>query len=965
TNLVDNGDGTITYTNEAGVAQTVDIAAIVVAFETTSTIVDNGDGTYTYTDEDGNTTTIDIPGNETVTNLVDNGDGTITYTNEAGVAQTVDIAAIVVAFETTSTIVDNGDGTYTYTDEDGNSTTFTGTDDQDLTGATLTGTMLTVDIENGASVTVDLAGLETTSTMVDNGDGTYTYTDEDGNSVTFTGTDDQTLSLTGTTLSIEDGNSVDLSVIGSDDQNLTGASVTGTTLQVDIEDGTPAMVDLAGAITDGETTTSMVQNDTNGVITYTDEDGGTSTADVTSTDAGNLLTTGTDGGSFFDQVAIAANETTSILTDNGDGTYTYTDEDGNSTTFTGTDDQDLTGATLTGTMLTVDIENGASVTVDLAGLETTSTMVDNGDGTYTYTDEDGNSVTFTGTDDQNLTLTGTTLSIEDGNSVDLAALSDSLVDNGDGTFTHTAVDGTAVTFDANTSTLTDNGDGTYTITNDDGSTITFTGTDDQTLSLTGTTLTIEDGNSVDLSAIGGTDDQNLTGASVTGTTLQVDIEDGTPAMVDLASAIVAGETTSRLVDNLDGTYTYTDEDGTATTFVGTDDQDLTGATLTGTMLTLDIENGASVTVDLAGLETTSTMVDNGDGTYTYTDEDGNSVTFTGTDDQTLSLTGTTLSIEDGNSVDLSVVQDGTGTDDQNLSLTGTILSIEDGNSVDLAGAIITGETTTSMVQNDTSGVVTYTDEDGATSTADVTSTDAGNILTTGTDGGSFIDQAVVQAIETDLVVTTDGTATGVTLSGTNDHTADITLLSTDANNALSTGADGGVYLDATATVVDKMVFSAEYAGAALDADGTDNLGFLTSDNAGSANNWMNYYHWSNTQTDGGTNDYDVILRFTLPNDFAAWETNAIQIDYAGTTDANFTANVYIETSAAAQATLGATTSTSTTDWQQVNISSAGLTIGAGDTGIIVLKMTATDVGTAGNSAIRLGDVTLNFTRTRY
>src|SRR5690606_4938469 len=55
----------------------------------------------------------------------------------------------------------------------------------------------------------------------------------------------------------------------------------------------------------------------------------------------------------------------------------------------------------------------------------------------------------------------------------ISANSDALVDNGDGTFTHTAVDGTVVTFDANTSTITDNGDGTYTVTNVDGTTVTI------------------------------------------------------------------------------------------------------------------------------------------------------------------------------------------------------------------------------------------------------------------------------------------------------------------------------------------------------------------------------------------------------------------------------------------------------------------------------------------------------------
>ncbi|MEZ4965134.1 MAG: hypothetical protein R2791_07825 [Saprospiraceae bacterium] len=54
------------------------------------------------------------------------------------------------------------------------------------------------------------------------------------------------------------------------------------------------------------------------------------------------------------------------------------------------------------------------------------------------------------------------------------------------------------------------------------------------------------------------------------------------------------------------------------------------------------------------------------------------------DDQTLSLSGTTLSIEDGNSVDLASIDTDTDTDDQTLNLSGTTLSIEDGNSVDLS-----------------------------------------------------------------------------------------------------------------------------------------------------------------------------------------------------------------------------------------------------------------------------------------
>ena len=69
--------------------------------------------------------------------------------------------------------------------------------------------------------------------------------------------------------------------------------------------------------------------------------------------------------------------------------------------------------------------------------------------------------------------------------------------------------------------------------------------------------------------------------------------------------------------------------------IGSDDQNLTGATLTGTSLQIDIENGNSATVDLSTLQ------------------DG-----TGTDNQDLTLTGNVLSLtNDGTTVDLSTIKD--------------------------------------------------------------------------------------------------------------------------------------------------------------------------------------------------------------------------------------------------------------------------------------------------------------------
>ena len=137
TNLVNNGDGTITYTNEDGTAQTIDLisndanndisvgtdgglylnVSSVTISETVTTLVDNGDGTFTYTNESGAATTFDSK----IATVVDNLDGSYTITDDFGTAVTIDTT------NTVTTLVDNGDGSFTYTSEDGTITTFTET----------------------------------------------------------------------------------------------------------------------------------------------------------------------------------------------------------------------------------------------------------------------------------------------------------------------------------------------------------------------------------------------------------------------------------------------------------------------------------------------------------------------------------------------------------------------------------------------------------------------------------------------------------------------------------------------------------------------------------------------------------------------------------------------------------------------------------------------------------------------
>lgn len=167
TTLVNNNNGTYTYTNESGVAVTFAIANAVV-----TTLTNNNDGTITYLNELGNPVIIDIVAiMAQYLDLVSSAelDGTIlkfkNLDNE--VIITVDLATLpyrispnagnkiqslsngLFASETVTTLVANDNGTFSYTNE--------------------VGTVVTIN-----------AGTQTITTLVNNNNGTYTYTNESG-----------------------------------------------------------------------------------------------------------------------------------------------------------------------------------------------------------------------------------------------------------------------------------------------------------------------------------------------------------------------------------------------------------------------------------------------------------------------------------------------------------------------------------------------------------------------------------------------------------------------------------------------------------------------------------------------------------------------------------------------------------------------------------------------------------------
>ena len=103
--MVDNGNGTFTYTNENGATTTITVRDTVV-----TTLTDNNDGTFTYTSEDGTVTTFNAK-DTVITTLVDNGDSTFTYTNENGTTTTIDFGIENRTNELIDSVVLNRDDT--------------------------------------------------------------------------------------------------------------------------------------------------------------------------------------------------------------------------------------------------------------------------------------------------------------------------------------------------------------------------------------------------------------------------------------------------------------------------------------------------------------------------------------------------------------------------------------------------------------------------------------------------------------------------------------------------------------------------------------------------------------------------------------------------------------------------------------------------------------------------------------
>src|SRR5690606_10355491 len=99
------------------------IEHLVKENETVTTLVNNNDGTYTYTSEDGTITTVDVPASvvNQFNDIVNSGPVVVNGNTYNTIEEYIE--HLVKENETVTTLVNNNDGTYTYTSEDGTITT--------------------------------------------------------------------------------------------------------------------------------------------------------------------------------------------------------------------------------------------------------------------------------------------------------------------------------------------------------------------------------------------------------------------------------------------------------------------------------------------------------------------------------------------------------------------------------------------------------------------------------------------------------------------------------------------------------------------------------------------------------------------------------------------------------------------------------------------------------------------------
>ena len=338
------------------------------------------------------------------------------------------------------------------------------------------------------------------------------------------------------------------------DDVFASAAVAGTTLTVNISNGTAIPVDVSSLL-DNVNTVPGVYAVTGGTTVIPLTNGASVTLDTNALASDAELAVVAAAEEYLANVVVSAAGVVSYITNLGNTAGTA-----DIAAIIAANEQVLQQPTLAGTVATFPLQGGVSYTLDLATLN--ENLTDNGDGTVTWSDGDGGSFTFsTDTDDQLVTS-------PDGSVV----VTPTILVGGQ-------IDYTLAT-NASVSPATDPTGG--------GGTSVQDALDNIFAEVTNNTIQ---------------------GVALSGDELVVTLQDGTTFTTDL-----------------DSVYATDAELAAAIGAIPADDV-VNSVTLVGTNLLIGTSQGGSFTTPLTSLVYDESFVDNGDGSYTFTDDDGATVSF--------------------------------------------------------------------------------------------------------------------------------------------------------------------------------------------------------------------------------------------------------------------------------------------------------------------------------------------------
>ncbi|UPZ17878.1 tail fiber domain-containing protein [Flavobacterium humidisoli] len=689
----DAAKNTFTYVDSSGAVQVIDIASMVKANETVTTLVGDSKAVYTYTNEKGDKVKIDVPGdvannfqeiinNSSVQNILDqyivnNVEGnvsydaaknTFTYVDSSGAVQVIDIASMVKANETVTTLVGDSKAVYTYTNEKGDKVKIDVPGDvannfQEIINNSSVQNILDQYIVNnvegnvsydaakntftyvdssGAVQVIDIASMvkanETVTTLVGDSKAVYTYTNEKGDKVKIDVPGDVANNFQEIINNSSVQNILDQYIVNNVEGNVSYDAAKNTFTYVD-SSGAVQVIDIASMVKANETVTTLV-GDSKAVYTYTNEKGDKVKIDVPGDVANN-----------FQEIinnSSVQNILNQYIVNNVEGNVSY---DADNNTFTYVD------------------SSGAVQVIDIASMvkanETVTTLVGDSKAVYTYTNEKGDKVKIDVPGD----VANNFQEIINNSSVQ-NILNQYIVNNVEGnvsydadnnTFTYVDSSGAVQVIDiasmvkANETVTTLVGDSkaVYTYTNEKGDKVKIDVPGDVANNFQEIINNSSVQNILDQYIVNNVEG-NVSYDAAKNTFTYVD-SSGAVQVIDIASMVKANETVTTLVGDSKAVYTYTNEKGDKVKIdvpgdVANNFQEIINNSSVQNILDQYIVNnvegnvsydaakntftyvdssGAVQVIDIASMvkanETVTTLVGDSKAVYTYTNEKGDKV----------------------------------------------------------------------------------------------------------------------------------------------------------------------------------------------------------------------------------------------------------------------------------------------------------------------------------------------------